>query len=472
MNTNPNTHYDVLVSGGGPTGLLTAIGLKKECPDLSVGIIEPIDQSLSDGNSNEMITSNFDQRCLALSHGSLQLLDHWGVWSELKSHGWPIQTIVTSDRGHLGKTVMRARDYDLNAMGQVASLHNLGCALKAGAKQLDIAWFCPDRIESMELVNLACNKSIAATEGDIYARDNHSNSGLDSYNNDDNDSGNDKATLQATTQSKRLIKLESGQELTTDLLIVAEGGQSSTRKLLNITSDTSEYGQSAVIANVRVTGAQAKLSRQFDDADHNAFERFTTNGPIAFLPIGKQEYNVVWTQTPEQALEVNALTDEAFCERLQQEFGFAAGQIKSVSKRATYPLSLTRVERLTAPNAVLLGNTAHTIHPIAGQGFNLGVRDIGVLVFAIKKAAKSGIAIGRFDVLNDYEKNRQHDIDRIVSFTDLLVRAFGIEGRAAALTRTTGLMALQGSDTLQQWLALHFMGSHQQFNLAKEKLHD
>ena len=440
MNTNPNTHYDVLVSGGGPTGLLTAIGLKKECPDLSVGIIEPIDQSLSDGNSNEMITSNFDQRCLALSHGSLQLLDHWGVWSELKSHGWPIQTIVTSDRGHLGKTVMRARDYDLNAMGQVASLHNLGCALKAVAKQLDIAWFCPDRIESMELVNLACNKSVA--------------------------------TPQATTQSKRLIKLESGQELTTDLLIVAEGGQSSTRKRLNIASETLEYGQSAVIANVRVTGAQAKLSRQFDDADHNAFERFTTNGPIAFLPIGKQEYNVVWTQTPEQALEVNALTDEAFCERLQQEFGFAAGQIKSVSKRATYPLSLTRVERLTAPNAVLLGNTAHTIHPIAGQGFNLGVRDIGVLVFAIKKAAKSGIAIGRFDVLNDYEKNRQHDIDRIVSFTDLLVRAFGIEGRAAALTRTTGLMALQGSDTLQQWLALHFMGSHQQFNLAKEKLHD
>lgn len=451
------THFDVVISGGGPTGLLTAIGLKTECPSLSVAIVEPMENANS---ATKTIKSNFDQRCLALSYGSLQLLEHWAVWPELKAHGWPIKSIVTSERGHIGKTVMRAEDYQLSAMGQVASMHNLGCALKSVAKLHDITWFCPDKIESLSLET----ESFAGADRNA-----------DAYKNDNLKVGCDADTAQTT----RKITLTSGVTIRSSLLIVAEGANSTTRALLNIDSNTSAYGQSAVIANVKVAGAKTKLTKQFDQANHVAFERFTLNGPIAFLPIGEQEYNVVWTQTPEQAADVTSLTDEAFCQRLQAEFGFAAGQITNVSKRATYPLSLTRVERLTAPGAVLLGNTAHTVHPIAGQGFNLGVRDIGVLVFAIKQALRSDSitdsttnSIGRFEVLNHYEQNRVADIDRIVTFTDLLVRMFGLKGRTAALTRTTGLMALQSSDTLQQWLALHFMGSHQQFNLAKEKLHD
>lgn len=431
-----NHHYDVVISGGGPTGLLTAIGLKKECPTMSIAVVEPYaDAQPIAQQPVPRIQSNFDQRCLALSYGSLMLLNHWEIWAELNSNGWPIKSIVTSDRGHIGKTIMRAGDYQLNAMGQVASMHNLGSALKSVAAMLAIDWYCPDQIIALE--------SSADTE----------------------------------PQNKHLT-LQSGTVISTTLLVVAEGGNSSTRALLNIDSHTTNYGQSAVIANVKVTGGKTKLNKQFDDVDHVAFERFTLNGPIALLPIGPQQYNVVWTQTPDQAAETQALSDDEFCQRLQQEFGFAAGVISSVSTRACYPLSLTRVERLTSANTVLLGNTAHTVHPIAGQGFNLGVRDIGVLVFAIKQTIANAsdpsqrLASQVFDVLQQYESNRIADIDRISTFTDLLVRMFGLPGRTAALARTTGLMALQSSDALQQWLALHFMGSHKQFNLAKESIHD
>ncbi|QTH64552.1 FAD-dependent monooxygenase [Psychrosphaera ytuae] len=413
--------FDVVVSGGGPTGLLTAIGIKTECPHLSVAVVEPFqDAKPQKGNLGSAIQSNFDQRCLALSYGSLMLLNHWNIWSKLKANGWPIQSIVTSDRGHIGKTIMRAADYGLHAMGQVASMHNLGLALKQVAVDLEINWFCPDKIDKL-------------------------------------------------SNNNTLLTLTSGQQLTTQLLVVAEGGQSNTRDLLNISSTTSDYQQSAVIANVKVKGGTKKLQSQFDQPNNVAFERFTLNGPIAFLPIGEQEYNVVWTQTPEQAKEVQGLSDEAFCQRLQNEFGLAAGHINQVSKRACYPLSMTRVERLTAANTVLLGNTAHTVHPIAGQGFNLGVRDIGVLVFALKANLSESNEDNKIEsILRHYEQNRIEDIDRIVTFTDFLVRMFGLPGRTAAFARTTSLMALQASDFLQQWLALHFMGSHKQFNLGKE----
>lgn len=417
-------HYDVLISGGGLSGLLTAIGVKSEAPSLSVAVIEPIKS-----DPQEAIQSNFDQRCLALSHGTIQLLKHWQVWPEFAKLAWPIQTIVTSDRGHVGKTIMRANDYDVDAMGQVVSMHNLGVALQNVATKHNIDWFCPDQITAVEDI----------TEN--------------------------------TKSDETRVTLKSGAELSTKLLVVAEGGNSPTRTLLKIGSDTSNYEQSAVIANVKVSNP-TKILKQVSGnpkgANHVAFERFTTTGPIAFLPIGDNEYNVVWTQEPDEALVSHALNDEQFLESLQQTFGFSAGQLVECSKRAHYPLSLTKVERLTSFRTVLLGNSAHTVHPIAGQGFNLGVRDIGVLVMAIASQINEKgehADIGSFEVLNNYEKNRLNDIKRITDFTDSLVRIFALPGRLPALARSTGLMTLQSCDSLQQWLALHFMGSHKQFTL-------
>lgn len=430
--------FDVVVSGGGLSGLLTAIGLLRETPDLSIAIVEPVKQT---NLSQPQV--NFDGRCLALSYGSIQLLNHWGAWQELKQLAWPIKTIVTSDRGHAGKTIMKADDYELNAMGYVVEMRNLGMVLqntlshleqereKAQESGINITWFNPDTIESIE-----------------------------------------------QERDKTYIALSSGKELCATLLIVAEGGASPTREKLGIECSVSSYPQSALIANVRTKGGEAKLNKLLARADqkyvdkvchHVAFERFTTTGPVAFLPIGKQEYSLVWTETPERIESLLNLSNEALIQELQSSFGFAAGQVTSMSKPEVYPLSLIKAQQLFVGRSVLIGNSAHTVHPIAGQGFNLGLRDIAVLVNEIKQAHESNADIGDFSTLMAYSNNRVGDINRITGFTDILVRGFALEGRAPAAVRTLGLMALQKCDNLQQWLALHFMSRGSLKNIPQLK---
>lgn len=419
------THFDVIISGGGLSGLLTAVGLMNETPKLSIAIIEPQAKT-----QQHELGANFDGRCLALSHGSIELLKHWQVWPELQRVCWPIKTIVTSDRGHIGKTIMKAEEYSVSAMGHVVEMRNLGAVFQNTLKQLkpafsgNIEWFEDVKIEHV------------AQQPDSVD-----------------------------------VRLSTEQILSAKLLVVAEGGNSATRKLLNIETSQDDYPQSAIVANIKVKGAEQKLNRLLararnddtldsDVAHHVAFERFTTHGPIALLPIAKQQYALVWTDTPENIQAYLKLNKDEFCRAFQKAFGFAAGQITAVSDVASYPLSLIKAKQMFNGRCVLVGNAAHTVHPIAGQGFNLGLRDIAVLVKLIAdRYIEDKSDIGDFSLFNNYAKNRQQDIERITGFTDLLVRGFGLEGRLPALSRTLGLLALQKSDSLQQWLALHFMSS-------------
>jgi 2-octaprenyl-6-methoxyphenol hydroxylase len=469
------TEYDVIISGGGLSGLLTAIGLVNETPELSIAIIEPVSQpsldavpndfKSSDFKSNDFKsdtaaqelnqrsnqiseqsqTANFDDRCLALSSGSLQLLNHWQVWENLKPTAWPIKTIVTSDRGHLGKTIMRSHQYNLNAMGYVAAMKNMGRAFTTTLNELQAA------LQSNE-----SNKQQVT-----WYKPN---------------------TIKQLSQYPDHIKvvLDDEQTLHGKLLVVAEGGMSPTRQKLNISTSTEAYQQNAIIANIKVTKNNKVnsilASKDRGDSDtntkdtqpqldgHTAFERFTTSGPIAFLPINKDEYSVVWCVKPEDVDNIMALQESEFCQQLQNAFGQAAGIITKTSKRESYPLGLTKAQSIISDRVALVGNSAHTIHPIAGQGFNLGLRDVASLVKQIKVAVDSSVDksqndIGSFATLNNYQAARQHDINRIAGFTDLLVRMFGLEGRLPALSRTLGLLALQKVSSLQQWFAVHFMSS-------------
>lgn len=412
-----SAQVDVIISGGGLSGLLTALGLQQEAPELSIAIVEPFHQqnSLTDKN-------NFDDRCLALSYGSIQLFNHWKLWQQLKSRCWPIQTIVTSDRGHLGKTLMRSSEYRVNAMGYVASMKNLGSVFKQQLSERNLQWFCPDKITDVE-----------------------------------------------QTASQVAVSLNSGQQLTGKLLVVAEGGESPTRDKLKISMPSDQYSQMAVIANVEVSRTH-KQQRQITNADitTTAFERFTTSGPIAFLPISDNQYSIVWSIKPEQQQDVLALNDEEFCQQLQQEFGFSAGTIIKTSERYVYPLALAKAQQLFNGRAVLIGNCAHTVHPIAGQGFNLGLRDVAQLVELISSAHNSGLDIGDYSVMSAYQKNRQQDINRVTNFTDFLVRIFALEGRLAAFTRTVGLAGLQKFSSLKQWLSLQFMSSNPKYLNSKD----
>jgi 2-octaprenyl-6-methoxyphenol hydroxylase len=461
------TEYDVIISGGGLSGLLTAIGLINETPELSIAIIEPVSQPSLDAvpndfkssdfkssdfkvdaahssnfnqtlNSNNSQTANFDDRCLALSYGSLQLLNHWQVWKNLKPTAWPIKTIVTSDRGHLGKTIMRSDQYNLNAMGYVAAMKNMGRAFTTTLNELQAT------LESNEK-----NKQQVT-----WYKPN---------------------TIKQLSQHPEYIKvvLDDAQTLHGKLLVVAEGGMSPTRQKLNISTSTQTYKQNAIIANIQVTknnrvnsvlatkGNTGSKAEQSQLDGHTAFERFTISGPIAFLPINKDEYSVVWCVKPEDVDNIMALSQSDFCQQLQNAFGHAGGVITKTSKRESYPLGLTKAETIISDRVALVGNSAHTIHPIAGQGFNLGLRDVASLVKQIKTTLVNSNEndIGSFATLNNYQAARQHDINRIAGFTDLLVRMFGLEGRLTALSRTLGLLALQKVSSLQQWFALHFMSS-------------
>jgi len=440
--TDSSIQYDVIISGGGLSGLLTAIGLINETPELSIAIIEPIKPAFTSSSeqattSKAKASANFDDRCLALSYGSLQLLNHWQVWPNLKPSAWPIKTIITSDRGHIGKTIMRAHQYELNAMGYVAAMRNMGAAFSKSLNELitannaQLIWYTPNNIEQV---------------------------------------------IQQPEQIQ--LVLDDKQTLTAKLLVVAEGGHSPTRQKLNISSSTEAYEQSAVIANIQVS-KNNKINDVFSldkpDANtheingHTAFERFTTSGPIAFLPIDKDQYSVVWSVKPQDVDNIMALSESDFCQQLQNAFGHAGGVITQTSKRESYPLGLTKAESIISDRVVLVGNSAHTIHPIAGQGFNLGLRDVACLVQQIKSAVDENVSdnstsnkstdIGAFSTLSKYQTARIKDISRITGFTDLLVKMFALEGKLPAFGRTLGLLALQKITSLQQWFALHFMSS-------------
>lgn len=410
--------FDIIISGAGLSGLLTAIGLLNETPELSIAMVEPFD-----GQSQLQPVPNFDDRCLALSYGSLQLLQHWQIWQHLKPSSWPIKTIVTSDRGHVGKTIMRSKDYGLNAMGYVAAMRNMGQAFEHTLNEMqqqvvnNITWFRPDAIERFE---------------------------------------------QRTDVTS--VTLGSGLVLEAKLLVVAEGGNSPSRQLLNIETEQEKYSQAAVISNVKVSGnkgLEKTLSREDNEKlqPNVAFERFTTSGPIAFLPIGNNEYSVVWSIEPDQVEEVLALPEQEYCSQLQLAFGSSVGTILSSSKQQAYPLALIKAKSMVHNRVALVGNAGHTVHPIAGQGFNLGLRDIAVLVDNIKQSVNNQQDIGSFERLHQYQTTRAQDISRITGFTDLLVRSFALKGRLAAGVRTLGLMTLQKCNGLQQWLAMHFMSS-------------
>lgn len=419
-----NTH-DIIVSGGGLSGLLTAIGIMQECPSCRVAIIEP-------STTNKLaFTENFDDRCLALSYGSLQLLQHWQVWSKLKPQAWPIKNIITSDRGHVGKTIMRASDFNLNAMGYVAGMKNIGKAfsdtlaeLSSGAGSDAFTWYNGCKIENI-----------------------------------------------ANQTDQVIVTLSDQRIISAKLLVIAEGANSPSRDKLHIGNDETHYNQSAIIANVKVTRnskTDQLINSDVEQVSSLAFERFTANGPIAFLPISEQHYSVVWSVEPSQVDNIMAMDEDLFNQKLQAAFGFAAGKIESSSHRASYPLVLKQALSLAEQRCVLIGNAAHTIHPIAGQGFNLGLRDIAVLVQLIKQSVASNSDIGQYHLLKQFEKLRKQDIERVTQFTDGLVRLFSLPGRTAALARTAGLMMLQKFDSLQHWLAMHFMSSSHYGDVFKQ----
>lgn len=388
--------FDVAVVGGGLVGASLACALAGRA--LRIAVIEPVP---FDSNAQP----SYDDRSVALAAGTCDILERIGLWAYIAPHAAPIREIHVSDRGHFGAARMRAADHGREAFGYVVENRVLGRVLFSALRCAgNISLLCPARL----------NRFSADASG---------------------------ACLEVTYDG-------SNRTLAARLVIGADGGDSQVRKLAGIGARRVDYGQTAIIANI--TPQVAHGSR--------AWERFTNTGPLALLPMADERCSLVWTARNEQVAGLMALSDAEFLSALQDRFGNRLGRLLRTGARHAYPLSMLRVDRCTATRLALAGNAAHTVHPVAGQGFNLGMRDVAALAELIGDACEQGSDPGGIAVLQMYEEWRARDHRRVSGFTDAMVRIFSSDFPPLALARNLGIVAFDLVSPLKTALARHAMG--------------
>jgi len=373
------TAFDVVVAGGGMVGASLAAALASI--PLKVLVVEPFPPR-SEGQPS------YDDRATAVSEGSRRILEAIGCWDRVVSRAAPIRNIHVSERGRFGATRMRAGEHGLESFGHVVENRALGAALWGRLEACDaVELWTPARVDGLEEAGDAVFVSVSR-EG---------------------------------SKPKRIRAR---------LLVAADGARSPLREMAGIGHETIDYGQTALIANV---------SPSVDHAG-TAFERFTPDGPLAVLPLTEGRTTVVWTLSPEQAEKVSALGDEAFLAGLQAAFGYRLGRFVRVGGRAAYPLSLVQATAWSAGRVALAGNSAHGIHPVAGQGFNLGLRDAAALAELV--ASDPGGDPGRPGLLAEYGAWREGDRSATIRYTDGLVRLFINPLGPVKAARSLGLVGL------------------------------
>ncbi|UYA58790.1 2-polyprenyl-6-methoxyphenol hydroxylase [Pectobacterium sp. F1-1] len=386
----------VMIVGGGMAGATLALAISL----LSQGTI-PVD--LIEAHSPlDKEHPGFDARAIALSDGTRQQLAALGIWPSLSSHTTAITDIHVSERGHASVVNLKASDYHVQALGHVIELHDVGQRLFALLQQAPgVRLHCPAKV-------------VAVTR----------------------------------TQENAMLTLDNGTELTGQLMVAADGSRSMLSHACGIQWQQHDYDQIAVIANV--TTAEPHRGR--------AFERFTPHGPLALLPMSNGRSSLVWCHDKHHQHEVDGWSEAAFRQQLQQAFGWRLGQFTHIGERHSYPLRLLTASQHISHRLALVGNAAQTLHPIAGQGFNLGIRDVMSLAETLVEAAKNQQDIGQYTVLDRYQQRRTPDQNTTVAITDGLVRLFANRYTALAVGRNLGLIAMNNLPLVRDAFARRTLG--------------
>lgn len=388
--------FDLLIIGGGLVGASLAAALAPL--PLKLAVVEAVPF----GSRGQ---PSFDDRSTALSEGSRRIYQSMGVWPGIAPEAAPIRRIHVSDRGRLGATRLSAEEAGVEALG----------------------WVTPNRLIGKALIDFIGGKPNIAI---------HAPARLISFT--------------AHTEGVEAVVEADGKQtsLKARLLIAADGAQSEVRKQLGIGADKTDYAQVAVVCNVRVERPEADT----------AYERFADDGPVALLPQGGDRYGFVQVVTTDAAPALLALDDAAFGAQAAEKFGGRMGAFVQVGKRVSYPLSMVRAETQQAARTLIIGNAAHALHPIAGQGFNLSLRDVAMLAEVLADAHRAGEDIGKPEVLARYVDARQGDQRGTALFTDLLNRIFANPLASVAFGRNAGLLALELMPTARRTLLKHNMG--------------
>ncbi len=328
--------------------------------------------------------SHQDTRALALSYGSRLILEKLGVWDDLEVKATAINTIHISQRGGLGRTRLSAVEHDLPALGYVLPYGAITKALDAVINAENILY----EAQATEIV-----------PDEPYAQ---------------------------------VVFNRQGESITlaSPLIVVADGGRGLSG-IKGIERETKEYGHDALISKVK-----AELSH-----GNIAYERFTPQGPMALLPNGERDFSLVWTGEKNKIDALLSLDDATFLTQLYEAFGDRVGKFLSVEKRLSFPLKLSTLKPATAPHLVVIGNAAQTMHPVAGQGFNVGMRDAWTLADLIVNASLG--QLGNAEMLDLYRQQRKSDTRGGILFTDFLVSVFSNDLIGISSLRGAGLGILE-----------------------------
>lgn len=382
----------------------TCLGLALAPLKLKVAVVEAVARSAPSQPS-------FDERSTALSRSSQRMFEAMGLWPQIVAASTPIDSIHVSERGGFGFAHIDAAEQQLEALGYVVINRVLGGVLQealATVSNVDI--FCPGKISAV-----AANSDFNVITVDEPGR---------------------------------------SFELKSRLLVAADGAKSNVRDMIGISAACTDYEQWAVIGNLLPEKAHR----------NRAYERFTGDGVVAILPIADQRVAFVWVRPPDAAKAMLAAGDAEFLHSIESAFGRRLGRFSKVGARAAYPLALSKSNGLYAGRGVVIGNAAHGLHPVAAQGFNLGLRDVAALCDCIVDSRSDddndyhGFDCGKSAILENYATWRASDHKKVVRFTDGVVRLFADQRPSVRILRNIGMLAFDLIPGARNLFARHTMG--------------
>jgi len=396
---------EVIIVGGGMVGLSLALMLAKA--NIGVKLLEAIKYPNYDDANLAPYHSSFDARNSALSRRSVQIYQELGLWNALQEHATPILEVNITEQGSFGKARLKADQEKVESFGQVIENAWLGRVLLT-------------EVQKQPLIELIDGVQVISLTQDT-----------------------DQAHIEA-------VRGEESFSLQAKLVIAADGRDSFCRQALGIGADEYDYDQVAIVTTVQTSKPH----------HHVGFERFSQLGPLALLPLpGEYRRSVVWpVKKGTEGEWLGEENDQHFLDALQETYGDRAGKFQKTGRRFSFPLSQVLAEKQAVGRVVLMGNAAHTIHPVAGQGFNLCMRDAYVLVRSLIEQLSKSEDIGEPSMLLAYEQARLTDQQRVIKFCDSVVRGFSNQNPVLKLIRNTGLLAFDMIPGVKPLVANYAMG--------------